>query len=283
LVAYPRRRPIDATVAITLDPDSTGTVIALSLLVACWAVIALAIVYSALVAVRLFVPMIDGLDGLAAREQLLLALKVLLHLVGWVLILMALFRSEWDASILDQSFANTAMKALATWPAAVASALLTVLVTLCLPPFRKRRPAWVRIGNVFLCVVLTGMAIGLFFLLSTKVRQQGGSFPELIYLLGYGPLMLVSMLFLAAAIGVGFCSGQTHPRAGGIRTVLFAAALVATAVFLERFGPVPIPLAGAEPVTAEIAEAELGLWGAASLLITGLVGTLFPAEGIEHA
>ncbi|GAA1580405.1 hypothetical protein GCM10009789_37800 [Kribbella sancticallisti] len=206
-------------------------------------------------------------------------LRSALKIVGWVLVIIAVFRTPLDASIINRSFVDTAMQALALWPAAAASTALTILVAMMLPGASGKL---FRSLPVIGSLVLSGVAMGLLFYLSNAVVQDGG-FGAVIFLGGYGPLMLVSVLFLAASIGWGFFAGIIHPRAGGVRTVLFALGLVATVAFIDSHGPLQVPMPGVEPVTVSLVASALGGWGALALFVAGVLGIVLPVDTDEAA
>lgn len=254
-------------------------VVALSLLVACWAVIGLVVGYVALMGAHGLERLFPGFDAATTKEIVVLAVRALLLVAGWVLLLVAFFRSDWDASIFGNAWADTVMKAVATLPAAAASALLTALVVVLLPRSSGTGRPWLGFANVLACLVLTALSFGGVFFLTIRFgfSPDGNSLPKFIYLAGYVPLLLVSALFLIAAVGVRFGVSWTHRRAGGASTVLFTVGLVTTYVLLQRYGPVTIPVTE-EPVTASIVDAELGLFGAVALFAAGVLGIVSPAE-----
>ncbi|OQO92173.1 hypothetical protein B1813_07920 [Saccharomonospora piscinae] len=262
--------------APALEFSSTNMVVALTLLVACWAVIGLVAGYVALMLTPLLA---TRFDAASTKEIVVLAVRALLHLAGWVLLLLAFFRSDWEASILGNAWADTVLKAVATLPAAVASALLTALAVVLLPRSSGSGRLWLGIANVLACLVLTALSFGGVFALTIRFgfSPDGSSLPKFIYMAGYAPLLLVSAVFLVVAVGTRFGAPWTHRRAGGVSTVLFTVGLVTTYVLLQRYGPVTIPVTE-EPVTTEIVEAELGLFGAVALFAAGVLGLVAPTE-----
>lgn len=251
-------------------------VLALTLLIACWLVIGVVLVYvvrlAGFAANELETAEISGTDFLIAVG------KVVLHVIGWAILLVAFFRSEWSIDAFDAAWANMLLTAVATAPAAAVSAVLTVLLTLFLPGAGggRRVP---RVANVVCCLLITGVsAFGTVFLLARFGTPAANNLAGIVLSFGFLPLLLVSCLFFAAAVGVGFGAGWVHPRAGGVRTLLFVLGLLATYRFLENEGPVRVL---GEIITADIVEKELGGYALIPLFLAGLLGLLVPPGSAE--
>lgn len=266
---------------IAIDLTSENMVLALSLLVACWVAISLIVGFVWLVGHSLDMLGLDFvLDSTLAL--VILVAKLLAQLTGWVLLLIAFLGSDSDVSLIDHVWGGQLLKALATVPAAGAAAVLTVTIVVMLPRSRSARGLWLRVGYVLACLILAVSTFGglLFLTIELGIPPAHGSVPELVYALGFLPLLLVSGLFLMVTVALGFGASWTHPRAGGVRTVLFTVGLVATYLLLARYGPVAVP-GGGEQLSAAIVEPKLGLSGVIAFLVAGVLGIVYPAATVE--
>lgn len=263
--------------ALGLDSGAANVVQALVVLSTCGVVFLLVAGYVLLVHVYFGEELTSRFEYAFDGPSTAAIMKIALHLAGWVLILVSLFRSEWNGAFFENALADTALKALATWPAAVASALLTCLVVIVLRGRTQQR--WWRLSTVGACMVIGTLPMAWVFVLAAWAAPGSSSgLPDLIAILGYAPLMLVAIIVLAVTVGSGFLVGLTHSRAAGIRTALFAIGLVATVGWLKQHGPIHLPHIGGEPVTAAIVIPEVGAVGAGLLLLAGALGILFPTE-----